>query len=258
MRIGSIASNNYSGKRHVDIFLKAAIDNGKLSITGVIGPKSNGDADGGCGQISMEFEHRNPAHNDKRYSHLITPKEITFAPGWTADKWLDLLDIWETWHLNDMQAGCEHQTGPEWDTRRELSIYHFRLAPTVEDQIRDAKQRAKACITSGQTFTPTPEETRLANLPDQITYTTAELPATLARDYIANGPRYDKDHYNKPVETKTAGWVRQDEHPEGLLCKPCPVCGYKYGTEWRMKALPDSVAQFIQSLPDTDKTPAWV
>lgn len=29
---------------------------------------------------------------------------------------------------------------------------------------------------------------------------------------------------------KALGWLRENEHPDGILCKPCPVCGYKYGT----------------------------
>jgi hypothetical protein len=42
-------------------------------------------------------------------------------------------------------------------------------------------------------------------------------------------------------------WVRPDEHPEGLLTKSCPTCGYKYGTEWKKRELPASVATWAQS-----------
>jgi len=41
--------------------------------------------------------------------------------------------------------------------------------------------------------------------------------------------------------------VRPDEHPEGLLTKPCPVCGYKYGTAWLKEALPPEVVAEIES-----------
>lgn len=40
---------------------------------------------------------------------------ITWAPGWSHDRALQLLDIWDRWHLNDMQAGCEHQRADGWD-----------------------------------------------------------------------------------------------------------------------------------------------
>jgi hypothetical protein len=50
----------------------------------------------------------------------------------------------------------------------------------------------------------------------------------------------------------------QSEHPEGILMKPCPVCGYKYGTAWNKEELPEEVIEFLQSLPDTPIKPAWI
>jgi len=87
-------------KRPADIFIKAEVKEGELTISGVIGPLPSGNAVGGCGQINMEFAHRDPDDNDKRYDYPIQPEAITFAPGWDREKWLDLLDIWERWHLN--------------------------------------------------------------------------------------------------------------------------------------------------------------
>lgn len=43
------------------------------------------------------------------------------------------------------------------------------------------------------------------------------------------------------------GWVRKSEHPEGLMCKPCPVCGYKYGTAWLYEPIPEDVLAEIRS-----------
>lgn len=42
------------------------------------------------------------------------------------------------------------------------------------------------------------------------------------------------------------GWVRPDEHPDGLLTKPCPVCGYKYGSAWLTEDLPESVREWFE------------
>lgn len=53
-------------------------------------------------------------------------------------------------------------------------------------------------------------------------------------------------------------WVRPSEHPEGLLCVPCPECGYKYGTAWLHEDVPASVITFLFGLPDADKEPYWV
>lgn len=34
--------------------------------------------------------------------------------------------------------------------------------------------------------------------------------------------------------------------------------GYKYGTSWLKEELPSEVIAFLEALPETDKTPAWV
>ena len=41
------------------------------------------------------------------------------------------------------------------------------------------------------------------------------------------------------------GWVSPDEHPDGLLGRPCPVCGYGYGTAWRHEELPADILEEI-------------
>ncbi len=45
-----------------------------------------------------------------------------------------------------------------------------------------------------------------------------------------------------------AGWVRPEENPKGVLGKPCPECGYKYGTAWLVGALPDEIEQEVLGL----------
>lgn len=45
-------------------------------------------------------------------------------------------------------------------------------------------------------------------------------------------------------------WVRPDEHPEGLLTKACPTCGYKYGTEWLVEELPEEIIEELKNMPD--------
>lgn len=44
----------------------------------------------------------------------------------------------------------------------------------------------------------------------------------------------------------------------GLLSAPCPICGYKYGSQWLYEPIPDDVISFLQGLPDTDINPPWV
>lgn len=49
------------------------------------------------------------------------------------------------------------------------------------------------------------------------------------------------------------GWKYED-HPS----EACPVCGYKCGTAWKTRPLPKAVIEFLEILPETDKTPSWV
>ena len=161
IRVGTIPTWS---TRRASVYCKISFKDGKLSISGVIGPLPSGNALGGCGQIDMEFKHRDPKDDDARYNALITPEQFKYAPGWDTDKWLKFLDIWKRHHLNDMQAGCEHQRALGWDQ---------------------------------------------------------------------------------------AGYAA---HPS----EPCPECGYKFGTEWKSATVPAEVTAWLESLPDADKSPAWV
>jgi hypothetical protein len=44
------------------------------------------------------------------------------------------------------------------------------------------------------------------------------------------------------------GWVSETEHPEGLLSRPCPTCGYKYGTAWLREEVPADVIEYLETL----------
>jgi hypothetical protein len=69
----------------------------RLSITGVIVSKYGSiERDGswiGCGQTLGDLLEL-----------------TTLAPGWTVNDVAQLHDTWHKWHLNDVNAGCDHQT----------------------------------------------------------------------------------------------------------------------------------------------------
>jgi len=152
----------YNGKKY-PIFCTISYKEGKLSISGVHGPLPSGNARGGCGQIDMKFAHKNPQHNDKRTAKPITPAMLRFTPGWDSKTWLEFLEVWHLWHLNDLKAGCEHQRALGWE----------------------------------------------------------------------------EEGYNK--------------HPS----EACPVCSYKFGTAWNTIEIPQTVLNFLKTLPETNRTPAW-
>lgn len=56
---------------------------------------------------------------------------------------------------------------------------------------------------------------------------------------------YPKSHYEVASAKLAAAGLNPDN-------------GYLYGHEWKREELPASVIAFLASLPDTDKTPAWV
>jgi hypothetical protein len=93
----------------------------RLSITGVEGPRANGDAKGSCGQCVEALDHL-----------------ARLSPGWDVGMVQRLKTEWERWHLNDMRAGCEHQRKAGWDTR---PIDPARPASAYVSLTRDGETR---------------------------------------------------------------------------------------------------------------------
>jgi hypothetical protein len=48
------------------------------------------------------------------------------------------------------------------------------------------------------------------------------------------------------------GWVRPDEHQQGLLGVPCPTCGAKYGSAWYYEDLPLDIVETLRGWPEVD------
>jgi len=143
-------------------------DKGNLSITGVVGPRKNGNARGSCGQIrGQEIDVAN------------------IKEGWSQELISEFYTIWKNWHLNDLQAGCEHQRAERWEDRL----------------LDDSKPK---------------------------------------------------------TQSNMATWTYKKDNPKGLLCEPCSICGYKYGSAWLRKEIPYHVLRFLKMLRETKKEYAWV
>lgn len=245
VRIGKMPVDGRKG----DIFCKISVEGGKLSISGVIAPLLSGNARGGCGQIDMEFEHRNARHDDHRYGDLVKPSDIDFAPGWDRDKWWDFLEIWKQWHLNDMRATCEHQRALGWEEKatERVTIYKWKLTPEASSAQRKIEEGAMDALKRGEVVQLSQDDTKMLALEYWTKTYTETLPESIAEFYKPDG-----------TEEKTLGWLYPTDHPEGILTRPCPECGYEYGSAWKREELPADVVAFLEALPDTDKTPAWV
>jgi len=240
---GTAPAYNRAG-REIDseIFCKIEIKEGRLSISGVIGPLPSGDARGSCGQI------------DETLKEELNAGRLKLAAGWDLVTFQKFLEVWDKWHLNDMRAACEHQRAAGWQeiARERVKIYTWTLKPEYIDQQKALEAEAVERMTSTgravETFKA--EEARIVKLPYSIKTTAPELAG------------WDLKYYQPArsghIEEKARGWLSVDEDERGILSKPCEVCGYKYGSSWLKEELPPEVIEFIGSLPETSKTPAWV
>lgn len=228
-----------NGRAPARAFAKIEYDGKKLSICGVIGPMSNGNCKGSAGQCVDSIREGRPIED------------------WTPDMLKKFCDIWERWHLNDMRVACEHQRELGWEEEatEEITLYHYRLTRDASAAKKAAENAAIEALQNGKPFTPTEEQTFFASLPYWLDI--YEMPPEkLAPHFEPRKPLYAGDHGFE--EKKKRGWVRFGDSEKGILCKPCPVCGYKYGTAWLTEEVPQEVIDWLFALPDTNVSPAWV
>lgn len=174
-------------------------------------------------------------------------RKIRWNRKWDEEKLLKLLDIWDKWHLNNMRPECEHQRELGWDeeAKKVISKYTFTLSA---DKIKE-KNRLKDEIISGflsqKEVENTKERRELLSMPyKKVVYAgDSGEPVNVIDNTKAKGYDYEG------VESVTRGWIPYDERPEyGILGKPCPVCGYRYGTGWKKAELPSDVVSFLEGL----------
>lgn len=123
-------------RRRAFVFCKIEVEDGCLSISGVHGPLRSGNALGGCGQI------------------LDTVRAIDqMGKGWTPKLLEQFADIWDRWHLNDMQVGCEHQRAEGWGSERlEVGLDKFKAAGWVTEREHPRGVLSKACPVCGYKY----------------------------------------------------------------------------------------------------------
>lgn len=226
-----------SGKARA--FVKIVYDKGRLSLSGVIGPTRNGNSKGSCGQCIDEIREGDPSEE------------------WSREMLDKLCQIWDRWHLNDMRAYCEHQRKLGWDklAGKKVTLYNYQLTRESQNKKKEVENAALTALREGRAFVPTKEQVTYANMPYSIK-TYEELTGDAAKRYEPKKPLYAGDEC--ATETKALGLLQPEEHLEGILCKPCPVCGYKYGTSWIKEEVPKEVVGWLFALPNTKIRPAWV
>lgn len=207
----------------------------RLSITGVEGPMSNGDCRGGCGQIIDTLRRL----LESRSARLAIEK---------ADL-ARLIEVWDEWHLNDTRAGCNHQRAKGADLHKELTIYTWKLSTQAYSRQRELEQEIVKAKVDEQELQISDEDRTLLKLPITGMGTLTEEAPTQwhvldkVEKNAANWVRFTPS--TEPQPWSTAGYG----HPEGMLCKPCEECGYRYGTAWLYEPVPEDVLDFLETLP---------
>jgi hypothetical protein len=200
------------------VFVKIEYNNKRLSITGEETTK-NKKYFRSSGQITLD------------------PNEIEFAPGWNKEKVERLENIWNKWHLNDMRTGCEHQR-KNWNFDKEIEIVDF----TWSKKFNDMRKRAEDGLMSEQ------EYNEYKQLVPNVFEATVNTTRHRWMSPIICGLLYKKLIRITGTRTNQVRWVHQDEHPDGLLCKPCEICGYKYGTKWIHEDVPEEILQELMEM----------
>jgi len=203
---------------------------GRLSLTGVEGPKSNGDCSGSCGQLDMH------------------PWEFTrYCDGWTPEMVHKLREVWTRWHLNDMRAGCEHQRN-NWNPSEVLEVVSYKLTKEAYRERNKLIEQAALATAKGELLPLTDTGRALLGLVDwfEDLYQPPDADSPLSGCYEVN-----------KREKKKAGWVYPHQHERGLLTKPCEVCRYKYGSSWLREEVPTDVLEWLSSLPEASVKSPW-
>jgi len=146
--------------------------------------------------------------------------------------------LWKNYHLNDMHAECEHQHALGWQDlaskRVVFDIYEQTIDAITEKNKIERETMAK--LKNGESVKLSDHEKEVLNLEYEIK-TDEPLNASISKYYEKKG-----------TETKTLGWLNCNKYKHGLLCKPCPVCNYKYGTSWNYFAIPQNDLDDIKNI----------
>lgn len=230
-KIYRIGTNKTQDGRAYSIFVKATYQDNRLSITGVEGPTPGGNCIGSCGQIVMSMD----------------PTTITPAPGWSQDKILRLITIWNKWHLNDLKSECDHQR-TNWNFHREIEVTEFTWTTKFSDMRKRASQGTMSIDEYRNYKETAPMVYRLTTDIDKMLFTSDMAIDALKQELIKIESKTTEKAYRIPYS----------QHPGGMLGKPCEICGYKYGSKWLKEEVPDNVLQELLDLPDTDIKPIWI
>lgn len=151
----------------------------------------------------------------------------------------EIYRLWKIYHLNNAHSECEHQRELGWVelAKKEVPIYTFKLTNDAARKREHLKRRILDAAKNGKSWETNETEQLLLSLDYSIKSDSSQLSSSLAEYYKLDS-----------TELKAIGWLHPEEHSEGILCKPCPVCGYKYGTAWNYMPIPKEDEEIIYKI----------
>lgn len=200
-------------------------------------------------RATVDVEYQTNGKDEKRFSVCGT----LYAPGIKCggqcldhiaqyiddEQFKTIYRLWKLYHLNDMHPECEHQAELGWLKRAEekVKIYTFTMTIEAIRAQNKLEQEIMDAAKVGKPYNTTAEEQILLSLTYTIKSHKEELPENVAKYYkLAN------------IELKALGWLYETQHPDGILARPCPTCGYKYGTKWLYRPIPAEDEKIILDL----------
>lgn len=280
-----IATTKTYGGRSVPVFaeIQYGISHGserpRLSITGVVGPQKNGNSEGGCGQC-----YPNPG---ERHWQAV--------PGIDLDRFLAIWRQWHlndmragcphqrygyrnwecsecrhTWASPRKPSGNAVSLSGEaaercptcnsgntfgsavimpWQLDQEVEVVTYKLtSEALQRRTKAISKAARAHVTKNSDCQLDETEQMLVLLVDwfKSCHSPPDADSPLSGCYEV-----------AKRETKRVNWVKPNEHPLGILTKPCTACGYAYGSAWLYEEIPQDVLEFLEALPNDTAECPW-
>lgn len=275
----------------VEIKRKGGVD--RLSITGVVGPFRNGNAAGSCGQITDELISKGRKLGGEWTPHLVrklydiwnewhlndmkagTIRQTEFLRGRSDDNnSLSYEDACAALKNAGLYADEEFWWNPTtrqqytptdddtalWDKFRAQQAYHQTAQAALREQYDVAFARIKQLSDASKnadagTITHGTVKAALTALYKTQTKQPALVPVIGNTESLRAALRHALTHLSR--------FKGEDFAPFATWCGCYGYTypgsePYRYGHGWLTRELPTDVVEFLQALPETTVTPAWV
>lgn len=160
------------------------------------------------------------------------------------------------WHLNDMNAGCEHQEALGWGHGKDIALSKDSLTPAQRETL---EKKAQEEWRKRQNKYDEELRKKILDSPAQcsaLCKSLGFLPTISEHNVVQNWARGTpgRDRLDQEVFSKASEHIARSVPCPAIeskvykdsLCAPCPECGYEYGTQWLYRELPPEVIAWVK------------